>query len=280
MSMTEWICSQADGVITHSSWGCDRVMKSCAGPVRVVPLAFNAKTVLANAAFNNISDDDRTLKLLTIGHVNPNKRVDSVIKAIGGSFLLKNRVNYRVIGAVTPKMKSSLYNLSADLGVNLVISGEVDDDELVRAILESDAICCLRWPVLEAASASAIESMLYGKAIIVTNAGFYADIPDSCVIKINHLNEIIELQSFLEEVIENKSRLRILGQNARLWASKIFTVDNYVCQLVEMIEQISRTTPAIKAVDNLCTILSSWSLNGDSFIVSDISKRLSIFENI
>lgn len=87
-------------------------------------------------------------------------------------------MNYRLIGAVEPEVMSSLSALAARLGVNLVISGEVDDNELERAFTESDVISCLRWPALEAASASAIEVlMLYGKAVIVTDTGFYADIP-------------------------------------------------------------------------------------------------------
>jgi len=37
--MTEWICSMASGVVTHSSWGINRVLNSCPGPVYRVPLA-------------------------------------------------------------------------------------------------------------------------------------------------------------------------------------------------------------------------------------------------
>lgn len=278
MPMTEWICSQADGVVTHSSWGCERVMNSCPGPIRVVPLAYDAPAVLANTTVN-MSADVRTLQLLTIGHVNPNKRIASVIQAIGLSPLLRNRVNYRLIGAVAPEMMSSLSALAARLGVNLVISGEVDDNELERAFTESDVISCLRWPALEAASASAIEAMLYGKAVIVTDIGFYADIPDSCAIKINQSNEIPELQSSLELLLENKIRVRDLGGDAQRWASKTFTARNYAMQLIEIIEHMSRTVPAKRAVDSFCVILSRWSSNGDFFITPDLIKPLSIFEN-
>lgn len=278
MPLTEWICSQADGVVTHSSWGCDRVMNSCPGQVRVVPLAYDAPAALANTAVNT-SADGRTLQLLTIGHVNPNKRIASVIQAIGHSALLRNRVNYRLIGAVVPEMKNSLSALADRLGVNLVISGEVDDNELERAITESDVVSCLRWPALEAASASAIEAMLYGKAVIVTDTGFYADIPDSCAIKINQSNEIPELQSSLEKLLENKIRVINLGEDAQRWASKTFTARNYAVQLIEVIECISRTVPAKRAVDSFCDILSRWSSNNTFFVTPDLIDPLSIFEN-
>ncbi|HHW4685595.1 MAG TPA: glycosyltransferase [Xylella sp.] len=276
--MTEWICSQADGVVTHSSWGCGRVMNSCPGPVRVVSLAYDAPAALANTAVNT-SAGGRTLQLLTIGHVNPNKRIASVIQAIGLSPLLRNRVNYRLIGAIEPEMMNSLSALAERLGVNLVISGEVDNNDLERAITESDVISCLRWPALEAASASAIEAMLYGKAVIVTDTGFYADIPDSCAIKINQSNEIPELQSSLEVLLEKKIRVINLGEDAQRWASQTFTARNYAMQLIEIIGNTSRTVPAKRAVDSFCDILSRWSSNGAFFLAPDLINPLSLFEN-
>lgn len=277
MPMTEWICSQADGVVTHSSWGCERVLNSCPGPVRVVPLAYDAPAALANTTVNT-SADGRTLRLLTIGHVNPNKRITSVIQAIGLSPLLRNGVSYRLVGAVEPEMMNSLSALAECLGVNLVISGEVENNDLERAITESDVISCLRWPALEAASASAIEAMLYGKALIVTDVGFYSEIPDSCVIKINQSNEISELQSSLEELLENRIRVARLGEDARRWSSKTFTASNYAIQLAGIIEDIYRAVPAKVAVDNFCSILARWSSSGDFIIDPDLFGSLRVFD--
>lgn len=120
--------------------------------------------------------------------------------------------------------------------------------------------------------------MLYGKAVIVTDTGFYADIPDSCAIKINQLNEIPELQTSLEVLLENKIRVRTLGEDAQRWASKTFTARNYSMQLIEIIEQTSRTVPAKRAVDGFCDILSQWSSNSDFFTTPYLIKPLSIFE--
>lgn len=278
MPMTEWICSQADGVITHSNWGCDRVMNSCPGPVQVVPLAYDAPSATAESVVDTAAAG-KNLQLLTIGHVNPNKRVSSVIQAIGLSPLLRNRVHYRLVGLIEPEMKKSLSGLAARLGVNLLISGEVDDKELQDAITKSDVISCLRWPSLEAASASVIEAMLYGKAVIVTNTGFYAEIPDSCAIKVNHTNEIAELQSSLEGLLENRSRLTNVANEAQRWASRTFTAQNYGIQIIEIIEHIYRTVPAKKALDVFCDILSRWSSNGAFFVAPELVDPLRIFEN-
>lgn len=279
MPMTEWICSQADGVITHSQWGVDRILNSCPGPIRVVPLAYDAPAGMASTKADlNIAVDDQALHILTIGHVNPNKRVESVIQAIGRSPLLKKRVTYRLVGAVQPEMKDSLSTLADRLGVNLMISGEVDETTLAQAIMASDVISCLRWPALEAASASAIEAMLYGKAVIVTDIGFYAEIPDSCAIKIALNNELDELQSTLEALIHNKMGAKKMGIEAQQWASKTFTAKNYAERLIEAIYQTCRAAPAKKGLDDLSQLMQHWFLSENLICTNELIEPLRIFE--
>ncbi len=279
MPMTEWICSQADGVITHSQWGVDRILNSCPGPIRVVPLAYDAPAgMVSTKADLNIAVDDQALHILTIGHVNPNKRVESVIQAIGRSPLLKKRVTYRLVGAVQPEMKDSLSTLADRLGVNLMISGEVDEATLAQAIIASDVISCLRWPALEAASASAIEAMLYGKVVIVTDTGFYTEIPDSCAIKITLENEIDELQSTLEALIQNKIDAKKMKTEAQLWASKTFTAENYSNMLIGTVSQTFLTAPAIRAIGNLSRLLHQWSSLDDLSLTEEFIQPLHIFE--
>lgn len=276
MPMTEWICSQADGVITHSRWGIDRVLNSCPGPVRVVPLPYDAPLAITNVPTNTFSN--KTLQLLTIGHVNPNKRISSVIEAIGRSVVLKQQVTYRLVGAVRPEVMNSLFALASRLGVTLVISGEVSESELAQAIMESDVISCLRWPALEAASASAIEAMLYGKAIIVTDTGFYSEIPDAYVVKISPDNEINALQSALEVLLEDRGKVHDIGSMAQQWALQTFNAQNYAKQIMEVTEQIARTVPARKAITNFCSILRQWSSAQSLFHAAELRDPLSIFE--
>lgn len=279
--LTEWICSQATGVITHSRWGCDRVLLSCPGHVRVVPLAYDAVSAAADAAISapvHTADDGGTLRLLTIGHVNPNKRVASVIEAIGRSVTLKQRVTYRLVGAVQPEVMRSLLALATRLGVTLIISGEVDESALTEAVMESEVVSCLRWPALEAASASAIEAMLYGKAIIVTDTGFYAEVPDACAIKIAPDKEIEALQAALEALLQDKMQVRDMGAAAQGWALQTFTAENYARQVIDVVGRVARTAPAQRAVEHFGGILRQWSAAQNLFHTAELTNPLRIFE--
>lgn len=159
----------------------DRVLNSCSGPVYVVPLAYDAPNV-EEMDFDIKKDK---LYILTVGHVNTNKRAASVIKALGKSRSLSKKSVYQLIGSITSQMRKELTALAKKNKVDLIISGEVDNTILARAIVKADVVTCFRWPTLEAASASTIKALLYGKATVVTNAGFYSEIPDECTIKIN-----------------------------------------------------------------------------------------------
>lgn len=259
MPMTEWICSQAYAVITHSQFGADRVLQSCPGPVRVVPLAYDTgNSQVESAARTSTPNTSNTLNLLTIGHINPNKRVESVIKAIGSSRPLREQIHYRLVGAIQPDVAKALDTLASQLGVKLTISGEVDDIELNNAIRDADVISCLRWPALEAASASAIEAMLHGKAVVVTDTGFYREIPDDCAIKISPESEADNLRKALEVLLTHRDLIDNKGASAMNWARETFTPSNYAEQLLEAINQMTVTTQAINGTSFHGNQLQGW----------------------
>ncbi|WP_081074286.1 glycosyltransferase family 4 protein [Burkholderia multivorans] len=255
--MTEWIASMALGVVTHSSWGCDRVLKACPGPVSVTALPYNAPTTEGVRCSPLMLGEH--MQVLTIGHVNPNKRVESVIKAIGSSAMLRNNITYKLVGHVAPETVLSLSRLARGYGVNLVIAGEVDDTALAQAIAESDIVSCLRWPTLEAASASAIEAMLYGKAVICTDAGFYSEIPDEYVLKVSIENEISDISSGLTALITDREKVRTMGEKAQRWANDTFSAAVYARSLTDMAQRALAAKPVIDACRSISEIAATWS---------------------
>src|SRR5207247_289190 len=150
--MTEWVASMAQAVVTHSSWGIERVLASCPGPVRVVPLPYDVPHRAGHPQMP-VSEAHKDFSILTVGHVNPNKRVESVIRAIGQSDALRQETVYRVVGPIGPAVEAKLLALARSLDVRLLVSGEITDEALREAFEESDAACCLRLPEIEAASA-------------------------------------------------------------------------------------------------------------------------------
>lgn len=274
--LTEWVSAMAQAIITHSSWGLPRVLSACAGPVEVVPLAYAIQKDSSGVPPQPVSDADFTI--LTVGHVNANKRAESVIRAIGRSAVLKEHAIYRLVGAVQPVVADQLSSLARDMGVRLVISGEVDSDTLSSALCQADVVSCLRWPSLEAASASAIEAMMHGKSVIVTNTGFYAELPDTCVRKISPENEIPDMQQALEYLYQNSVERAAMGEAAAQWALSTFTADNYARRLVAVSSAAQRAKPVISALQALTAQQRRWGASERLVMLSDTLVPLRLFD--
>lgn len=277
--MTEWIASMALCVVSHSHWGMPRVAQACAGPLRVVPLPYDAPFCTSDAS--GTSDENRKdglVNVLTVGHVNPNKRIDSVIRAIGSSAYLRQAVSYRLCGLIEPRVAVELTSLARAQGVNLEISGESDDNVLQSAMNAADIVCCLRWPSLEAASATAIEGLLYGKAVVVTDAAFYSELPDDCVQKISLTDEVAELRAALEHLCRNAQARDAMAARGQAWARQTFSAPNYAAQLAELASAVAACAPAIGMVHNLLTVLQSWEASPALVAAYDIAAPLSLFQ--
>lgn len=256
--MTEWIASKATALITHSGWDIDRILDACPGPVYTVPCAYDqpAANQYAPPANPTIAADD--FVILTIGHINPNKRAESVIRAIGDSVQLSEKALYHLVGPIEPVELERLSGLARRLGVRIAISGEVDDMQLRQAIERADIMACLRSPVLEAASGSAIESMLCGKATVVMDAGFYAYLPDSCVRKVPVSDELAGLLSELEFLYNNPEERRAQGKRAADWARDTFSATRYAREIIDIAVAAAKATPVIAASRFFGKTLASW----------------------
>ena len=254
--MTEWVASMADGVLTHSGWDIDRILNVCPGPVGVVALAYDAPgRALPEPPAGG---KPQQLTIMTFGDINPNKRAESVIRAIAGSDRLRRDVAYWVVGRVEPDMRSHLKALASALDVRLTITGEVDDATLQSLISRADVICCLRLPALEAASASAIEAMLYGKPVMVAETGFYLELPTDCVLRINPGDEQPQVRMTLERIIDDEAGRRAIGARAERWARMTFTPENYAARMLSACEAVRRARPILDDVRWFADRLVEW----------------------
>jgi glycosyltransferase involved in cell wall biosynthesis len=276
--MTEWVTSMATGVVTHSSWGIQRVLDACPGPVHVVPLPYSAPG-LGHGPMSDLQAPSDTFNVLTIGHVNPNKRAESVIRAIGNSALLRKKSLYRLVGRVDSSVAQQLTDLADSLNVDVAICGEVEEAALQQSMGQADVVCCLRLPSLEAASASTIEAMLCGKAVVVMDTGFYRELPDACVRKVSPEQEVVGLQRELESLCMNRAERSALGQNAAEWALATFSAAGYAKSLAHICATAAKAAPTIEASRFFAQMLARWGASAAGVPVSDAVAPLRIFQN-
>lgn len=270
--MTEWIASMASGIVTHSDWDVARLITSCGGPIEIAPLPYDVPSQLTAVAkpASNTHEAKAVLNILTIGHVNPNKRVESVIRAIGSDVQLCAQVRYRIVGKVEDEMKAHLTNVAIEVGVQIKFDGEVDQETLARAIGDADMMCCLRIPALEAASASTIEAMLMGKPALVVNTGFYKDLPDHCVVKVSIENEITDIRDALVWLVGDVDARVEMGKQAALFAHETFSVKHYATRLTAVCKQAALAAPALNGAKFFGQTLTKWGGVSDNAVLNHI----------
>ena len=116
---------------------------------------------------------------------------------------------------------------------------------LIAEIERADILSCLRKPILEGASASAIEAMKSGRPIIVSDAGFYTDLPDDLVFKIPAAIDVPPLTAVLERLVQDEEFRRQTGLQAKDWAMRTFTTEAYVNVLEDLLTQFINATPLL-----------------------------------
>ena len=197
MPMTEWLASRCGAALAHSRFYIRRLENSCPGPIAVAPLCYELRGI---NPLSRRHDDRVTIAIL--GVINPNKCVDAVIRSIASSGMLRARCRVRLVGAIDHAERHRIEQLCAETGfTEVAILGEVDDTVLVKELDGADILSCLRQPVLEGASASAIEGMKAGRPIVVANAGFYSELPDDLVFKIPVPVAVPNLTQVLERLV-------------------------------------------------------------------------------
>lgn len=259
--MTEWICANAIGVVTHSEWGVDRILRSCPGPVWSFPLCY-AKLVPETTDIRKASiiNDEANIVILTFGYIVSNKRIELVIDAIASSSELRERLSYRVVGPLTPEYLEVLQHRARQRSVQVEFTGEVSEYQLADEISKADVVVALRWPATEAASASVIEALCHGKPTIVTDTGWYAELPDDVVVKMNVAATPMDFSKTLYKLLHNTQQLLNLSASSRRYADDTYSAHKYALHINEYIRHTLPTLVVQEAMRNAVQILASWNV--------------------
>jgi glycosyltransferase involved in cell wall biosynthesis len=234
-------CALASGVVVHSSHYRAAAEAACSGPVATIPLAWAAADLPPPRAIG-----DR-LVVTTVGHVNRNKRVDEILRAIGTSARLRDRVLYVAAGPVEEPEQERLLALARHVGARPPhFTGWVPDEVLRMIIAGTDVACCLRDPALEGGSASLVLALLSGRPTLVSNHASYADVPDGLVLKCPPGDEAAAVQHHLETILDDPASARAMGEQARKYAQRQHSPSAYVDSLLPALDAAARAQPAVR----------------------------------
>lgn len=271
--MTEWLGARFDAALTHADFYAERLRASCPGPIATASLPVRDRAVPPLRARG--PNEGAPLQILTVGVMNANKCAEQVIEAIAGSPRLRDTAAYRLAGPIDDGEAERLRALAAQRGfAGLHIDGPVSDEVLLERLNEADIICCLRRPVLEGASASAIEAMLAGRPTVVADAGFYSELPDAFVAKTPADFSIGDLTEQFERLARDESLRLSMGEGGRAWALDRFHLEQYRSALEYLMRDCIEAAPVLRMGDVFGAELAAIGLSPDDPAIGRIASAV------
>ncbi|MEW6418731.1 MAG: glycosyltransferase [Nitrospirota bacterium] len=271
----------AKGVVVHSRFHANEVIKRFLGPVEVISHPFYSYDVSINNSQISKADlgipEDKIL-MITIGHVNPNKRIDRVIKILGDNKELAKKIIYLIIGSYDEHSQYflSLQSLAEKYNLQKAVKflGFQPDNLLYAYMSNADIFVNLRFPAMEGASWSLIEELYFGKPVIATDAGFYSELPDDCIIKISVDKEEEDLlKAFKKLVYEYKIRKNI-GIKGRQFAIENFSAQKYSQKFLKFLDKVKNWEPVLELVDKVSIELALLGISQDTEVFDKIADEI------
>jgi glycosyltransferase involved in cell wall biosynthesis len=242
---------RARGAIVHSDFLLERVRALFPAPAAKFFMAAEPPP-LPNVAKRDLGIRDDEILLVSIGYINRNRHIEKVLRLLGENLDISRRVRYRLVGPCTDtKYLAFLHGLvrQYDLGSVVEFMGYTDSATLRAHFAAADIFMNLRFPATESASSSVVEQMLAGKAIIVTDTGFYSELPDAAVRKISPEMRAADIGAALRELIHEPRVRNELGRNAAAFVRTSSTGSAWAASFEAFAERVLRVEPVAELID-------------------------------
>ena len=155
------------------------------------------------------------------GFLKPYKRIRSAIQALSRLVPWFPDIQLLLVGEEHPHYP--LRPLVRELGLDehVRIPGFVGLNEFISSMSACDVCLNLRCPTVGESSGSLLREMALGRAVIVSDLGSYAELPDDACIKLPPGDIEVEwLVEYLRALLNDPGLREALGSRARQWAAE------------------------------------------------------------
>ena len=171
----------ARGMIVHSSYAEQRLRDAgFQGPIWRVPMPAWPRPDDGPVA----DRASRGLRVLSFGNLNPSKRLPELLRAFAELRGAAPESTLALAGPEAPELDLDSWVQELGLEGSVTRHGWVDETTLWSLIEDADVCVALRWPTMGETSSVVLRAMSGGLPIVVSDEGWYAELPGSVVAKI------------------------------------------------------------------------------------------------
>ncbi len=170
----------ATGLIAHSRYVRDRAR--AAGYDRPVWIVPHPAFPVPDLAAADVTGDPL---FATFGNVNASKRIPQLLEAFARVRRSHEASGLLLVGATSPgfDLERRLQRLGLD-GAGLVREGYVGERRLWELMIAADVHISLRSPTMGETSGTAIRALALGKPLVVSDVGWFSELPDDVALKV------------------------------------------------------------------------------------------------
>jgi len=274
----------AYGVVVHSMDSLDRVRRaSCVPSKRIYHPFYQYPENDSCLSREDLEIPDGKVVLLQYGHIVPNKNVHKLIEAICEYPETRDRVHLVVAGDYDNTYGKNIKSLIQDKGLNDVVTlaGHVSDSVLHSYIKNADLCINLRFPSTEGVSGSLIEQLYFRKPVVAAEVGFYAEMPDECILKLDSPISTKELADAVKFLVGDRNFRETLATKGGDFAHQYFSPEVYAKDLLRFIKEALSFKTSLDFIDRISGEISKFITSTTSeYFIGNISKELySICDN-
>ena len=233
-------------VIAHNEATRERVLASRpAAEVTVVPQLHDPAAVPAGAAEPGAARAALGLPadaflVGVFGFVTPAKRLEVTLAAFARLRAALPAARLLIVGEVSPAVAVDAL-LAGGRGEGVELRGRVPLDDLQRHMAAVDVAVNLRWPTGGETSATLVRLLGLGKAVVVSNAGASAEIPDGCCAKVDvDWSEEETLFATLRLLARDPELRRAMGEQGRRHVAAAHAPERASAALAAVLERAAR----------------------------------------
>jgi glycosyltransferase involved in cell wall biosynthesis len=213
-----------------------------------------------------------------IGNLNPAKRIPQLLDAFAR--LRETHPQALLVLAGAP---SSALDVEAEarghglrLGEDVLLRGYVSEGELWSLMAACDVCVNLRWPTMGETSAAAIQVLALGKPLVVSDVGWFSELPDEVAVKVPvDEHETEALVHALERLGGDAAYRERMGKAAADWARREHDLDRTADLYVAALEEVVGLADVERAVlSDVATAAADLGVDPDSPELTDVATRL------
>lgn len=206
--LIEEVCINALGVVTHNPLLMEEIRDRTGLPTAFLPLPYPCDQSLGEGRQPYTGGP---FQLLIFGYIGTNRGLREVFAAMARNPLL----HLDIAGKVTDEIALDTMLREYAIGERVRQRGFLSELELDEAIANAHLVVNLRNPTMGEASGSQLRIWSVGAPSLVSNHGWYGDLPDETVFKVDPDNATGGLLALVDEIVADPDRALAIARAGR-----------------------------------------------------------------